>query len=457
MAGGAAAGDGARGPAGDRHVIDAAGLLVTPGLVDVHTHLFPGVSHYGIEPDPHCLGRGVTTAVDAGSSGAQTFPGLRRYVIERSRTRVLAFLNIAVQGMISRLVGELEDIRWASPEQAIACARENQDLIVGIKVRLGYQMVGNDPAPALRLAREAADALGLPLMVHVIDMRPALGWLLPYLGPGDVVTHCFHGNEGGILGADGRVLPAAITARERGVLFDVGHGEGSFAYHVARSALAQGFPPDTISSDLHAHNVAGPVFDQAVTLSKLLHLGMHLEDVIRAATATPAAAVRQEARIGALAVGRDADVSVFELREGAWPLPDAAGCHRDRRAAPRSAHGHQGGPRPGIGEAGHPGGAPARGAGRPAGDHLGRRRRHRDHTRRPCAGRRADRRSHDRGDRGSRRPGRAATGRIGLLRAARRGQPALSPHARRPPGDVRRGVRRNHDRAHLHWPGGRRA
>ena len=318
-------GGGVSGPAGDRQVIDSAGLVVTPGLVDVHTHLFPGVSHYGIEPDTHCLGRGVTTAVDAGSSGAQTFPGLRRYVIERSRTRVLAFLNIAVQGMISRLVGELEDIRWASPGQAIARARENPDLIVGIKVRLGYQMVGNDPAPALRLAREAADALGLPLMVHVIDMRPALDWLLPYLGPGDSVTHCFHGTEGGILGADGRVLPAAVAARERGVLFDVGHGEGSFAYHVARSALAQGFAPDTISSDLHAHNVDGPVFDQAVTLSKLLHLGMPFEDVIRAATSTPAAAVRREAHIGALAVGREADVSVFELREGSWPLPDAAG------------------------------------------------------------------------------------------------------------------------------------
>ncbi len=343
-------------------MIDAAGLLVTPGLVDVHTHLFPGVSHYGIEPDAHCLGRGVTTAVDAGSSGAQTFPGLRRYVIERSRTRVLAFLNIAVQGMISRLVGELEDIRWASPEQAIACARENPDLIVGIKVRLGYQMVGNDPAPALRLAREAADALGLPLMVHVIDMRPALGWLLPYLGPGDVVTHCFHGNEGGILGADRRVLPAAVSARERGVLFDVGHGEGSFAYHVARSALAQGFPPDTISSDLHAHNVAGPVFDQAVTLSKLLHLGMQLQDVIRAATSTPAAAVRREARIGALAAGRDADVSVFELREGSWPLPDAAGATEtvERLLVPRmvirAGHARE------LAEPGIPGGASVRGA-----------------------------------------------------------------------------------------------
>jgi dihydroorotase len=325
----AAAGDrrpaGPAGREGGRDMIDAAGLLVTPGLVDIHTHLFPGVSHYGIEPDTYCLGRGVTTAVDAGSAGAQTFPALRRYVIERSRTRILAFLHIAVGGMISGLVGELEDIRWASPEQAIARARENPDLIVGIKIRLGYQMVGNDPAPALRLAREAADALGLPLMVHVIDLRPGLGWLLPHLGPGDLVTHCFHGNEGGILDASGRVLAAAISARERGVLFDVGHGAGSFAYHVARSAVAQGFPPDTISSDLHAYNTSGPVFDQATTLSKLLHVGMQLDDVVRATTWTPAVALRRESRIGGLTTGREADLTVFELRAGSWPLPDAAG------------------------------------------------------------------------------------------------------------------------------------
>ena len=139
------------------------------------------------------------------------------------------------------------------------------------------------------------------------------------------------------------------------MLFDVGHGEGSFAYHVARSALAQGFPPDTISSDLHAHNVDGPVFDQATTLSKLLHLGMPLEDVIRAATSTPAAAVRREARIGALAAGREADVSAVRAAGGVLAAAGRGGRHRDRRAAPRPAHGHQGGPRPGAGGAGHPG------------------------------------------------------------------------------------------------------
>jgi len=305
--------------------LDLSGLLVTPGFIDLHTHLFEGVSHYGIDPDTYCLGRGVTTAVDAGSSGAQTFPGFRRYVIERSATRILAFLHIAVEGMITNLVGELEDLRWASPAQAVARAREHSDVIVGIKVRLGYQMVGDDPAPAMRLAREAAGALGLPLMVHVIDMRPPISWLLGHLASGDVVTHCFHGNEGGILDERGTLFPEVRRARERGVLFDIGHGVGSFAYRVARSALAQDFPPDTISSDLHAHNVDGPAYDQATTLSKLLHVGMPLEDVVRATTSAPAHALRRESRIGSVTPGLGADLTAFELREGHWYLPDGAG------------------------------------------------------------------------------------------------------------------------------------
>ena len=305
--------------------IDARGLVLVPGLVDLHTHLYQGVSHYGIDPDENCLRRGVTTAVDAGSSGAQTFPGFRRYVIERAETRIFAFLHVAVQGMITSLVGELEDLRWASPAQAIGRAREHPDVIVGVKVRLGYQMVGNDPEPALGLARQAAGQLGLPLMVHIIDMCRPVTWLLRHLGEGDIVTHCFHASEGGILQPDGRLYPDVARARARGVLFDVGHGAGSFAYRVARAAFAQDFPPDTVSSDLHAHNVAGPVYDQATTLSKLLHCGMSLAEVVRATTATPAAAIRRTGEVGSLAPGSGADLTGFELRTGEWPLPDGAG------------------------------------------------------------------------------------------------------------------------------------
>lgn len=337
----------------DRQVIDAAGLLVLPGLVDLHTHVFPDVSHYGVEPDPYCLGRGVTTVADAGSAGAQTFPAFRKHIIERSGTRILAFLNIAVPGMVSPLVGELEDLRWASPEQTAACARENPGVVVGIKARLGYQVAGHDPGPALRLARAAADALGLPLMCHVTDIKPSLDWLLPQLAPGDIVTHCFHGHGGGVLDAAGRVLPTARRARARGVLFDVGHGAGSFSYQVARAALGQDFPPDTVSSDLHTYNTGGPAFDQPTTLSKLLHLGMPLAEVIRASTAAPAAAVGRGNSLGAIAAGREADLSILEIRDGSWPVPDTEGRTEtlERMLVPRLVI--RAGQVTALGEAGH--------------------------------------------------------------------------------------------------------
>ena len=325
------------GPVAAHDVIEADGLVVVPGLIDLHTHLYVGVSHYGVEADDYCLRRGVTTAVDAGSAGAQTFPGLRRLAVATAATRVLAFLNVAVEGMISVRVGELEDIRWASPSEAAARAREHADVIVGIKVRLGYQMVGGDAEPALRRAREAADILGAPLMVHVVDMPMPITRLLPLLGEGDVVTHCYHGHQGGIVDDRGRVLKAVFEAARRGVVFDVGHGAGSFDFAVARTALAQGLTPTTISSDIHAHNVDGPVFDQPTTLSKLLHLGMDLEDVVAATTTAPAAVLRASDRLGSLQVGREADVTVLEVRSGAWRLTD--GAHRsvivDRLIVPR--------------------------------------------------------------------------------------------------------------------------
>lgn len=309
--------------AADR-TIPVDGLLVVPGLIDLHTHVYWGVSHYGVDADAHCLRRGVTTAVDAGSAGAETFPGFRRYVIERVATRVLSYVHVGVAGMISDRVGELEDLRWASADDAAACAREHADVVVGIKVRLGYQMVGLDPEPALRLAREAADRAGLPLMVHVIDMPRPIRWLLPFLGVGDIVTHCFHGNEGGIVDERGRLFPEVVAARERGVLFDIGHGIGSFAWRVARVAVAHDFWPTIISSDIHTYNVDGPVFDQPTTLAKLLHLGMPLTEVVRATTEAPASALRAADRLGSLAPGREADVTVLELAAGAWRLTDAA-------------------------------------------------------------------------------------------------------------------------------------
>jgi dihydroorotase len=320
----AAVGQGLQG----REILDAGGLLVVPGLIDLHVHVYDGVSHYGIDADRYLLRRGTTTGVDVGSSGAQTFPGLRRLVIEQARTRVYAYLHIAVQGMITRLVGELEDIRWASVEQCVRVTDANRDVIAGVKLRAGYQMVGSDPRPAVKLALEASGALGLPLMVHVIDMGMPLPELLAQLRPGDVVTHCFHGNDGGLLDADGRVWADAFEARQRGVLFDVGHGVGSFTWRVARAALAQGFAPDTISSDIHAYNHAGPVHDLPRTLSKLLHLGMPLNEVIAAATVHVATHLDHlaPAGLGTLAPGAPGDVSLLERQHGRFALVD--GEHR---------------------------------------------------------------------------------------------------------------------------------
>ena len=315
---------------GARALVEAAGRIVTPGLVDLHTHVFWGVAPLGVEADPHCLARGVTTAIDAGSSGASTFGGFRRYVIDVSATRILAMLNISTIGMArddgaGEPIGELEEIRWANVDRAVQVARAHADLIVGIKVRLGEGQVGRDAErcrEALRRSRQAAEAVGKPVMVHIGRTPVPLDEILASLGRGDVVTHVFHGNDEGILDERGRVKPSVRDAAERGVGFDVGHGAGSFSYDVARRALDQGFEPATISSDIHTWSVAGPAFDLATTATKLLHLGIPLERVIQKITAAPAAAVGMAGQIGTLAPGAEADVTVMALVDGEFHLPD---------------------------------------------------------------------------------------------------------------------------------------
>src|SRR5262245_5873869 len=211
-------------------VVDARDRLVLPGLVDLHVHVFWGASDYGIEPDPHCLGTGVTTVVDAGSAGAHTFAAFRRYVIEVSATRIVPFLNIGATGMISPAVGELEELRHIDKAAALRAIDAHRDLIRGIKVRLSRDLVGANAAVALRTAREAGDAAGLPIMVHVGDTPITLAAILDELRAGDVITHCYHGREEGILDGRGTVTPAVRRAAARGVRFDVGHGKGSFSF-----------------------------------------------------------------------------------------------------------------------------------------------------------------------------------------------------------------------------------
>jgi dihydroorotase len=313
-----------------RDVLDATDRLVVPGLVDLHVHVYPGVADLSVEADPTCLGRGVTTVVDAGSSGANTFPGFRRHVVEASRGRVLAYLNISATGQIDPFLGELHDLRFADPARAASVARAHPDVVVGFKVRVSEMLAGPNGLAGLDRALEAGRATGLPVMVHIGGTSFDIEEALDRLRPDDVVTHAYTGwNPGGILTDSGRVVAAAREARARGVRFDVGHGAGSFTWRTAEAALADGFRPDTISSDLHRFNIAAPVRDLATTLSKFLLLGLSIDDVVAMATTAPAVALGPAGTgLASLAVGAAADVTVLALEEGRFELVDSAGTSR---------------------------------------------------------------------------------------------------------------------------------
>ena len=312
-----------------RRVLDARGKIVTPGLIDIHVHVYDGVAPLGIPADPNCIAKGVTTVVDAGSAGAHTFPGLRRYVIDVVDTRGYALLNISVVGQstfsLDNRYGELLDLRYVNPHLAVRTIEKNRDVILGIKIRMSRNITGKHDLDALRLAREASDAVRLPLMVHIGGSFSPLKEILAMLTKGDVVTHSFRGGEGGILDAKGRVLGEVRAAVERGVHLDVGHGAGSFSFDTAEKALEQELLPGTISSDLHQYNVNGPVFDLATTLSKFLHLGLTLDQVIERAASNPANLFGFPKGLGTLREGAEADVAVFDLSEGDFGFVDALG------------------------------------------------------------------------------------------------------------------------------------
>jgi dihydroorotase len=305
-------------------VVDVTGKLVTPGLIDIHAHVFAGCTNLGIAVDDICPRTGVTTLVDAGSAGWVTLPGFRKYIIEPAITRVLSLVHISTLGLIYSGIGEMLNIDYANPEAAVQAIAENSDVALGVKVRQGQSIVGGNGFEPLRRAVKAAEISNTFVMVHIGSMPYTLPEALKLLGSGDVVTHCFHGRETGVLDENGKLLDEVRIARREGIIFDIGHGSGSFSFKTARIALDSDFPPDVISSDLHASSINGPVFDMPTTLSKFLYLGMPLEDVIEKSTTAPAKVIGRE-ELGALKIGTIGDVAVFELVEGEFELRDAAG------------------------------------------------------------------------------------------------------------------------------------
>jgi len=298
--------------------IDAAGKLVTPGLVDLHTHLVP---HLGIGlPADELVGiTAVTTAVSAGDAGWQTFGAVRHYAIPQARTRIFAFVHIASIGLAGGLApGEMLNIDYANVDGCAKAVIENPDIALGVKVRITDTVVGQNGLEPLRRAIRAAEMVGkgVPVMCHIGAAPGSLSDLLDLLRPGDILTHAYSG-AGNNTVQNGQLLPAARAAKQRGVIFDVGHGGGSFDYTVCEPALQQGAVPDTISSDIHAVSINTPGYPTLPNvMSKFLNLGMPLEDVVAKTTVEPAKIIGRVPGLGTLRLGAPADVAVFDLVDG---------------------------------------------------------------------------------------------------------------------------------------------
>lgn len=303
-----------------RQVIDATGQIVTPGMVDLHTHFYHGVTYWGIRPEPVAARSGVTTWLDVGSAGAYNFIGLREFIIRQSDLRLYALLNISGIGLTAPS-WELRNDNYLDVDLCCKLVDQHRDLILGIKARVDSGTTNGD-VEGMRRARLAAERCELPVMVHIADGPPALEDILALMRPGDILTHCCTGRSNRLISDTRLVREVARRAREEGITLDVGHGAGSFAFDSAEQMLAHGFPPDVISTDIHQLAVLGPCFDMPTTLSKFLALGMPLNEVIARATIAPARVLKLEHEIGTLRPGSLADVALFKLVDGDFTLYD---------------------------------------------------------------------------------------------------------------------------------------
>ena len=316
-------------PAGEaRRTISARGLLVTPGLIDVHAHIFVNAHDMGGHTDDLCQRSGVTTLCDAGSTGSATFAGLRAVIDGHVRTRARAFVNLSAIGIVgTSRGGELSHRPYADPEGCARTIAENPDLAIGVKLRYGPGLVWEYTTEPVKMARRTAAMAGVPLMIHITDSPIPLPEILAEMAPGDIVTHCYHGRANGIMGPEKElVLKEVVEAQRHGIIFDCAHGRNHFSFPMIEKALDQGFLPDTISTDLTFTSATkGPVWDLATTMSKLLHFGMSLDDLVLRATAAPARIMGYEGTVGTLRPGANADVALIKRRNGNFELRDSDG------------------------------------------------------------------------------------------------------------------------------------
>ena len=310
-----------------KKILDVRGCYVTPGLIDFHVHSYWGVNPYGFNADSLCLASGVTTAIDAGSSGPVNFLGFKKLVNEPSKTRMLAFVAVAQHGVLND-PGELQNLRFADPDAAAVSVKESPDVGVGIKVRLHKKGVGDNGREALRLAIQAGDGSRSPVMVHVGDTGISMEEIVDTLRAGDIVTHCYTPQKPSIVDASGHLLIAVRKAQERGVIFDVGHAGGHFDFNLVRRAMGDGLLPNVISSDLHGRLKQpgfGVVGNLPTVLTKFLALGLNLDQIIAMCTINPAVVIGWQDRLGSLEVGRDADIAVLQIVNEPTKLRDSVG------------------------------------------------------------------------------------------------------------------------------------